>query len=606
MIPKVIHYCWVGGAPKPRSVLYCIESWKKHCPGYEIKEWNESNYDFTSNIYMKQAYENKKWGFVPDYARLDIVYKHGGIYFDTDVELVKNIDHLLDQKAFFGFENTGNGEYYVNCGHGFGAEAGHEVIRDLRDRYDDAGFINKDGSLNMLPSPHYTTESLMKYGLIRKDQDQKIQDFMVFASDVFCPKNFKTGQIKKTSRTVSIHHFTASWLDEKVKKEIQHNRNVYRIWGKDLGYRILIAESVLEKYSITEMPKKIAEKSLGNTKKLLIRLMEESKYTLGLLEGRLQKGGTQKIALLDTALDSDNLGDQIIMENCEEQLKTVLSLNDTGHYPTHRFLNKKEKEELKDSGVKILCGTNLLSGRIRQYGLWKIGTDLTPFKNTVLMGVGFDSENETYDWYTSLFYKTILSKDYLHSVRDRFSEKMLKKMGIKNVIYTGCPTMWELTKEVCDSVPATMGKKCVCTLTDYNRNAVMDQKMIQILLDNYDIILFWPQGKEDVEYLTELGFADKVTVLPGALKDYDDVLSSSDTDYIGTRLHAGIRAIRKGRRSIVIEIDNRAECISRDTGLCTVKRDDIPLKLEAMICSSFKTRLELPWESIEKWKTQFY
>ena len=89
-IPKIIHYCWVGGKPKPQSVLYCIESWKRCCPDYEIREWNESNYDFTKNEYMRQAYEAKKWGFVPDYARLDIVYEYGGIYLDTDVEMLRS------------------------------------------------------------------------------------------------------------------------------------------------------------------------------------------------------------------------------------------------------------------------------------------------------------------------------------------------------------------------------------------------------------------------------------------------------------------------------------------------------------------------------------
>ena len=154
MIPKIIHYCWVGRSPKPESVLYCIESWRKYCPDYTIIEWNEDNYDFTKNKYMKQAYEKRKWGFVPDYARLDIVYNYGGIYLDTDVEIISNIDHLLDNVAFMGFENTGDGKYFVNCGQGFGAVPNNEVIGLMRDNYDDLEFIKKDGTLNMLPSPN--------------------------------------------------------------------------------------------------------------------------------------------------------------------------------------------------------------------------------------------------------------------------------------------------------------------------------------------------------------------------------------------------------------------------------------------------------------------
>ena len=160
MIPKIIHYCWVGNAPKPKSVLYCIESWKKFCPDYEIREWNESNYDFTKNKYMKQAYEAKKWGFVPDYARLDIIYEYGGIYLDTDVEIIRSFDELLDQEAFMGFEETGEKTYYVNCGQGFGAVPHHEIIKKARDLYEHISFYKEDGTLNMLASPHYTTKIL--------------------------------------------------------------------------------------------------------------------------------------------------------------------------------------------------------------------------------------------------------------------------------------------------------------------------------------------------------------------------------------------------------------------------------------------------------------
>lgn len=106
-IPKIIHYCWIGKSEKPESVEYCIESWKKYCPDYKIIEWNENNYDFIKNEYMKEAYDSKKWGFVPDYARLDIIYNYGGIYLDTDVEIIKSFDALLNQEAFIGFECTG-------------------------------------------------------------------------------------------------------------------------------------------------------------------------------------------------------------------------------------------------------------------------------------------------------------------------------------------------------------------------------------------------------------------------------------------------------------------------------------------------------------------
>ena len=179
-IPKKIHYCWVGGTAKPKSVQYCIDSWKKYCPDYEIIEWNEDNYDFSKNRYMKEAYDNKKWGFVPDYARLDIIYQHGGIYMDTDVEMVANLDDLLEYEGFFGFENTGNGQYYVNCGHGFGAVANHPIVKAARDLYDNIHFVNQDGTLNMIPSPQYTTQTLLEYGLVANNKDQELDRVKVF------------------------------------------------------------------------------------------------------------------------------------------------------------------------------------------------------------------------------------------------------------------------------------------------------------------------------------------------------------------------------------------------------------------------------------------
>ena len=274
MIPKIIHYCWVGNAPKPKSVLYCIESWKKFCPDYEIKEWNESNYDFSKNHYMKQAYDAKKWGFVPDYARLDIIYQYGGIYLDTDVELVKSFDELLDQDAFMGFENTGDGEYFVNCGQGFGAVPKHEIIKAARDLYDNLEFINFDGTLNMLASPHYTTQTLCQFGLEQKDKEQKLPNMMIYRSDVLCPKNFRTGKLNVTDKTVSIHHFTASWLDDQIKKEMEHQQLLERYFGIKLAKNILLIESVWKKYAgiklITKLPKRIIYK----IKRKIVYLLE--------------------------------------------------------------------------------------------------------------------------------------------------------------------------------------------------------------------------------------------------------------------------------------------------------------------------------------------
>lgn len=216
MIPKKIHYCWIGGNPLPASAKKCIASWKKYCPDYEIIEWNETNYDFTKNKYMKEALEAKKWGFAPDYARLDIIYQYGGIYLDTDVEIVKSFDDLLSSKGFAGFES----KEYVALGLGFGAEAGNPVIKKLMDSYESLNFRNSDGTLNLVASPELNTIEFCDLGLQKTGEYQEIMNcFKIFPADYFCPKSLNDGIIRKTDNTYSIHHFDATWYTEEQQKE---------------------------------------------------------------------------------------------------------------------------------------------------------------------------------------------------------------------------------------------------------------------------------------------------------------------------------------------------------------------------------------------------
>lgn len=600
-IPKIIHYCWVGGKPKPQSVLYCIESWKRCCPDYEIREWNESNYDFTKNEYMRQAYEAKKWGFVPDYARLDIVYEYGGIYLDTDVEMLRSFDELLEQDGFMGFENTGDGEYFVNCGHGYGAVPHHEVIRTARDLYDTISFLNADGTPNLLASPHFTTQALREFGLVQENRDQQLPGMTVYASDVLCPKNFRTGKIKKTPRTVSIHHFTASWVDEKIKEEMAHQQKIRNAFGTTLGSKILYAESVFQKYSVAKIPARMLQKA----KMKLISTKDARPYYEGLRRAKAAKVGTAAPVILDTAMGSDNCGDQIIMEACMLQLRDKLEVSAMQHVPTHQFPSDFERMLLSNSRMKILCGTNILSGHMGSYGLWKLGPDVAPYRNTLLLGVGFDSAVLDFDDYTKRLFQTILSKEGIHSVRDSFSEKMLRDMGIQNVLNTGCPTMWRLTPEHCATIPTQKAKNVVCTLTDYCRDEENDRAMLDILLVSYQTVYFWLQGRDDLEYIRSLGYENKVMLVQPDLQSFDAVLEQPDLDYVGTRLHAGIRALNKGRRSLIVSIDNRAECIHADTGLPIIHRKDISKKLKQRIMEEVHSKITIPKSNISQWMEQF-
>lgn len=216
-IPKKIHYFWVGGNPLPNPLQRYIDTWKIFNPDYEIIRWDESNYDFTKNQYMKEAYEQKVWGFVPDYARLDIIYQYGGIYLDTDVEVIKNLDILLCDDAFFGMGSADR----INLGVGFGSIAGNPLIKELRDYYNDRHFINPDGSSNKVPCYYYQHPIFKKYGFSVKNEYQKIDNNVLYPSEVLSPKG--TGALGNffSEKTLSIHHGNGSWANDREKQGLQ-------------------------------------------------------------------------------------------------------------------------------------------------------------------------------------------------------------------------------------------------------------------------------------------------------------------------------------------------------------------------------------------------
>lgn len=213
-IPKVIHYCWFGGNPLSEKVKKCIGSWKRNCPDYEIILWDESNYDIHKNEYIEEAYQAKKWAFVSDYVRLDVVYRYGGVYLDTDVELVKGLDCLLHEKVFFAIEKN---NCQIATGLGFGAEKGNTTVKELMEIYDTLSFVKEDGSYNLVACPKYTTDYFVKKGYVVKDDTQRIGESLILASDFFCPMDFETGIVEKTNNTVGIHLYEASWFPESDK-----------------------------------------------------------------------------------------------------------------------------------------------------------------------------------------------------------------------------------------------------------------------------------------------------------------------------------------------------------------------------------------------------
>lgn len=234
-IPKIIHYCWFGGKPLPPMAIKCMESWKKYLPDYEIKRWDETNFDVNIIPYTEQAYKEKKYAFVSDYARFWILYKYGGIYFDTDVEVIKSLDDIVAKGPFMGCQNKYNPDLTalslgVAPGLGLGTYAGHPIYKELLDRYSSLFFRNPDGSLNLKTIVHYTTELLIQYGLKNTPEIQQVDDIWIYPWDYFCPMS-PTLVLELTGNSRTIHLFSASWETPRVK----FRKRIKRL----LGYKII-------------------------------------------------------------------------------------------------------------------------------------------------------------------------------------------------------------------------------------------------------------------------------------------------------------------------------------------------------------------------------
>ena len=225
MIPKKIHYCWFGRGEKPKLAKKCIDSWKKYCPDYEIIEWNEDNFDINMNGYTRMCYEEKKYAFLSDYVRLLVVAKHGGVYFDTDVELIRPIDHLLENQAFYCFETP----EFVASGLGFGSVAGGETISAMVSEYD---FL-LSGTEGTRGCPKLNTAALVKLGLNQDGTKQNVSDAVILPREYMNPFDTTTGVLNKTENTVSVHWYSAAWLSPWSRLRTRIMRPLHRIFGVD-------------------------------------------------------------------------------------------------------------------------------------------------------------------------------------------------------------------------------------------------------------------------------------------------------------------------------------------------------------------------------------
>ena len=323
----------------------------------------------------------------------------------------------------------------------------------------------------------------------------------------------------------------------------------------------------------------------------------------------------ENILLLDTSIGSQNKGDDIIMECVRKELMPILNNNFEYTLPTHIspfhwyqvWRNSLRLRSYAQCKFKFVGGSNILAkNMLTHYPQWNINLfNCSPLAGSILVGVGAGA-GEHKDWYTRKLYRKVLSHTYYHSCRDERTKRYIESLGLKG-INTGCVTMWMLTPEFCKTIPTKKADKVVFTLTRRPNEEIdeRDQFLINTLQNCYKELYFWPQGMYDYSYLCKYHNIENIHILQASKQAYDDYLTSNDTDYVGTRLHGGIYAMRHRRRAIIIAIDERAKSINEVNHLNCIDKNRITELLDPYINSSFSTRVQMDYNAINFWKEQF-
>lgn len=320
-----------------------------------------------------------------------------------------------------------------------------------------------------------------------------------------------------------------------------------------------------------------------------------------------------KCLILDTSVASANKGDDIIMECFRKELDFILSGKFVLNLPTHVsafhwyqvWRNSLAIQRYSKCKLKFVAGTNLLvKDLFTHYPQWNINLfNCKPFAGSILTGVGAGAGNKT-NRYTREVYKRVLSDDFIHSVRDERSKEFVESLG-KRALNTGCVTMWMFTPEFCSTIPSKKANNVIFTLTPRAGEEDTDRFLIELLKSMYEKVSFWVQGDKDYDWLMHLGNSNGIEIIAPSISDYHNKLLQSDLDYVGTRLHAGIYAMRHHRRSIIIAIDERAREINKSNNLVCLEKNSIKYNLENLIASDFNTDIKMPFDKIAQWKAQF-
>ncbi|SNB75088.1 Polysaccharide pyruvyl transferase family protein WcaK [Arboricoccus pini] len=311
----------------------------------------------------------------------------------------------------------------------------------------------------------------------------------------------------------------------------------------------------------------------------------------------------QIITLFDTSVATDNLGDQIIIDAVNEELHETLPDAYVFTVASHDYLSHVSRRLLKKSAFAIVGGTNIMSSRMHRHALWKlVPWDVGSVHDVILMGVGWRNYMDPPDAYTRWLYRKVLSRQGIHSARDGYTQKRIGEI-VPNVVNTACPTMWKLSPERCAAIPRKKADTVLFTLTYYRANLEADRAFVELLRANYNQLIFWPQQSDDMAYMEGIGLRG-IKVADPNVAYYTQTLKNEDLDFVGSRLHGGIRALQCGKRSLIMAVDNRAAEIGKDTNLPVVDRADLPA-IERWIHGDDATEIHLPLDAIKQWRGQF-
>ncbi len=320
----------------------------------------------------------------------------------------------------------------------------------------------------------------------------------------------------------------------------------------------------------------------------------------------------KKILLLNPAISTLNKGDEIICESAISQIDYLLNDAFVVNVSTHLPVSEVYASLLKSSGFDhtFVLGTNLLMGKLTgKFKQWDINRETSQLlPKCVLIGAGWWQYNNEANYRTKKIYHKILDSEYMHSVRDEYTAEQLKKIGITNTLVTACPTMWNFTKEFTAEIPTKLASNVCTTVTDYSKDPIADAKMLSTLTKKYACVYLWMQGIRDFDYYSEIKETvsdnQKIKLVAPTVEAYDKVLNMPDMEYVGTRLHAGIRAIQHKKRALIIGVDNRAKEKHISFNLNVLERAQID-NLSSVLDSEIKTDINIPTAVIAQWKQQF-